>query len=210
MTLAREEVFGPVLNVMRMEDLGQAIETANRSAFGNGASIFTASGAAAREFKHRVKAGMVGINVGVPATMAMFPFTGWDASFFGDLHIQGRESVQFYTQQKVHHGSLVLGLDRGRLEEVSRRCRCSSRNGEIITADSRRRADILCEGETITRIGAGLEAPPGAQVVDAAGSTSSPGSSTRMSTSRCPSWARSPRTPTRREAGPPSSGGRRP
>jgi malonate-semialdehyde dehydrogenase (acetylating)/methylmalonate-semialdehyde dehydrogenase len=101
MTIAREEVFGPVLNVMRMEDLGQAIETANRSAFGNGASIFTSSGAAAREFKHRVKAGMVGINVGVPATMAMFPFTGWDASFYGDLHIQGREGVQFYTQQKV-------------------------------------------------------------------------------------------------------------
>jgi malonate-semialdehyde dehydrogenase (acetylating)/methylmalonate-semialdehyde dehydrogenase len=101
MTLAREEVFGPVLNVMRMEDLGQAIEITNRSAYGNGASIFTSSGGAAREFKHRVKAGMVGINVGVPATMAMFPFTGWDASFYGDLHIQGREAVQFYTQQKV-------------------------------------------------------------------------------------------------------------
>jgi malonate-semialdehyde dehydrogenase (acetylating) / methylmalonate-semialdehyde dehydrogenase len=101
MTLAREEVFGPVLNVMRMDDLDQAIEAANRSAYGNGASIFTSSGGAAREFKHRVKAGMVGINVGVPATMAMFPFTGWDASFFGDLHIQGRESVQFYTQQKT-------------------------------------------------------------------------------------------------------------
>jgi len=101
MTIAREEVFGPVLNVMRMEDLDAAIEAANRSAFGNGAAIFTSSGAAAREFKHRVKAGMVGINVGVPATMAMFPFTGWDASFYGDLHIQGREAVQFYTQQKV-------------------------------------------------------------------------------------------------------------
>jgi malonate-semialdehyde dehydrogenase (acetylating) / methylmalonate-semialdehyde dehydrogenase len=101
MTLAREEVFGPVLNVMRMDDLDQAIELANRSSFGNGAAIFTSSGPAAREFKHRVKAGMVGINVGVPATMAMFPFTGWDASFYGDLHIQGREAVQFYTQQKV-------------------------------------------------------------------------------------------------------------
>jgi malonate-semialdehyde dehydrogenase (acetylating)/methylmalonate-semialdehyde dehydrogenase len=86
---------------MRMDDLDHAIEVANRSAFGNGASIFTSSGAAAREFKHRVKAGMVGINVGVPATMAMFSFTGWDASFYGDLHIQGREAVQFYTQQKT-------------------------------------------------------------------------------------------------------------
>ncbi|MGD1032535.1 MAG: CoA-acylating methylmalonate-semialdehyde dehydrogenase, partial [Opitutaceae bacterium] len=101
MTLAREEVFGPVLNVMRMDDLDSAIEQANRSAFGNGAAIFTSSGRAAREFKHRVKAGMIGINVGVPATMAMFPFTGWDDSFYGDLHIQGREAVQFYTQQKV-------------------------------------------------------------------------------------------------------------
>ncbi len=101
MTLAREEVFGPVLNVMRMDDLDHAIELANKSAYGNGAAIFTNSGKAAREFKHRVKAGMVGINVGVPATMAMFPFTGWNDSFFGDLHIQGKEGVQFYTQQKV-------------------------------------------------------------------------------------------------------------
>ena len=101
MTLAREEVFGPVLNVMRMEDLNEAIELANRSSYGNGTAIFTNSGKAAREFKHRVKAGMVGINVGVPATMAMFAFTGWDDSFYGDLHIQGKEGVQFYTQQKV-------------------------------------------------------------------------------------------------------------
>ena len=101
MALSREEVFGPVLNVMRMDDFDSAVEQANRSAFGNGAAIFTNSGRAAREFKHRVKAGMVGINVGVPATMAMFPFTGWDDSFYGDLHIQGREAVQFYTQQKV-------------------------------------------------------------------------------------------------------------
>ncbi|HXX42288.1 MAG TPA: CoA-acylating methylmalonate-semialdehyde dehydrogenase [Chthoniobacterales bacterium] len=101
MTIAREEVFGPVLNVMRADDVDQAIEIANRSAFGNGAAIFTNSGKAAREFKNRVKAGMVGINIGVPATMAMFPFTGWDESFYGDLHIQGREGVQFYTHQKV-------------------------------------------------------------------------------------------------------------
>jgi malonate-semialdehyde dehydrogenase (acetylating)/methylmalonate-semialdehyde dehydrogenase len=101
MTLAREEVFGPVLNVMRMDDLDRAIAQANASSFGNGTAIFTNSGAAAREFKHRVKAGMVGINVGVPATMAMFPFTGWDDSFYGDLHIQGKEAVQFYTRQKV-------------------------------------------------------------------------------------------------------------
>jgi malonate-semialdehyde dehydrogenase (acetylating)/methylmalonate-semialdehyde dehydrogenase len=101
MTIMREEIFGPVLNVMRADDLDQAIEAANRSAYGNGASIFTRSGKAAREFKHRVKAGMVGINVGVPAPTALFPFSGWDESFFGDLHIQGRDGVRFYTRQKV-------------------------------------------------------------------------------------------------------------
>jgi len=101
MEIAREEVFGPVLNVMRTDDLDHAIALANKSSYGNGTAIFTNSGKAAREFKNRVKAGMVGINVGVPATMAMFPFTGWDESFYGDLHIQGKEGVQFYTQQKV-------------------------------------------------------------------------------------------------------------
>ena len=101
MTVAREEIFGPVLNVMRADNLESAMETINCSPYGNGASIFTRSGKAAREFKHRVKAGMVGINIGVPASMAWFPFAGWGDSFFGDLHMQGREGVQFFTQQKV-------------------------------------------------------------------------------------------------------------
>ncbi len=101
MKLAQEEVFGPVLNVAHMTDLEQAIAQANTSSFGNGAAIFTRSGAAAREFKQRVKAGMIGINVGVPAPMAMFPFSGWNESFFGDLPMQGRAGIQFYTQPKV-------------------------------------------------------------------------------------------------------------
>jgi len=101
MTVAKEEIFGPVLNVMRFEDLDLAIESANRSPYGNGASIFTRSGKAAREFKHRINCGMVGINIGVPASMAWFPFNGWNESFFGDLHMQGKEGVQFFTQQKV-------------------------------------------------------------------------------------------------------------
>jgi malonate-semialdehyde dehydrogenase (acetylating)/methylmalonate-semialdehyde dehydrogenase len=100
-TVANEEIFGPVLNVMRFEDLDSAIEQANRSPYGNGASIFTRSGKAAREFKHRIQCGMVGINIGVPASMAWFPFNGWNESFFGDLHMQGKEGVQFFTQQKV-------------------------------------------------------------------------------------------------------------
>lgn len=101
MEIAREEVFGPVLNVMRCDDFEQALAMAAATPFGNGASIYTQSGKAAREFKHRVKAGMVGINVGVPASLAYFPFAGWDYSFFGDLHLQGRESVLFYTRHKV-------------------------------------------------------------------------------------------------------------
>ncbi len=101
MTIAKEEVFGPVLNVMRFEDLESAIEMANRTIFGNGACIYTQSGKAAREFRHRIKSGMVGINVGVPAPLAYFPFSGWDHSFFGDLHLQGREGIMFYTRQKV-------------------------------------------------------------------------------------------------------------
>ena len=101
MTVYKEEIFGPVLNVMRTEDFDEAMEIAARSAFGNGCCIYTRSGRLAREFKHRVKAGMVGINVGVPAPLAYFPFSGWDYSFFGDLHIQGREAIYFYTRGKV-------------------------------------------------------------------------------------------------------------
>lgn len=100
-TLSTTEVFGPVLGVMRASNLEEALALANASAFGNGTSIFTTSGSAAREFKHRVQAGMVGINVGVPAPMAMFPFSGWNASFFGDLHIQGRDGIRFYTREKT-------------------------------------------------------------------------------------------------------------
>ena len=101
MITMQEEVFGPVLNVTRVETLEAAIELANASPYGNGAAIFTRSGQAAREFRHRSSAGMVGINIGVPAPLAFFPFSGRHASFFGDLHLQGRDGVAFFTQQKV-------------------------------------------------------------------------------------------------------------
>ncbi len=101
MRLAREEIFGPVLSVVRTGDLDEALALGRQCEYGNGASIFTRSGWAAREFKRHFNAGMIGINVGVPAPMAWFPFTGWNKSFFGDLHIQGTEGVQFYTQQKM-------------------------------------------------------------------------------------------------------------
>ena len=89
MRVAREEIFGPVLSVDRVDHLEQALAIGRDCPYGNGASIFTRSGWAAREFKRHFNAGMIGINVGVPAPMAWFPFTGWNRSFFGDLHIQG-------------------------------------------------------------------------------------------------------------------------
>jgi malonate-semialdehyde dehydrogenase (acetylating)/methylmalonate-semialdehyde dehydrogenase len=101
MQVVRDEIFGPVLSVVRCDDLDAALEVGRKCPYGNGASIFTRDGYAAREFKHRFNAGMIGINVGVPAPMAWFPFTGWNQSFFGDLHIQGTESVMFYTRQKM-------------------------------------------------------------------------------------------------------------
>ena len=101
MRVAKEEIFGPVLSVVRAKDLKSALEIGRNCPYGNGASIFTGNGYAARQFKQHFNAGMIGINVGVPAPMAWFPFTGWNQSFFGDLHIQGTESVHFYTRQKM-------------------------------------------------------------------------------------------------------------
>ena len=101
MRLATDEIFGPVLTVLRVRDLGQAIEEVNRSSFGNSSSIYTTSGGAAREFRRNIEAGMLGVNVGVPAPMAMFPFSGWKGSFYGDLHAQGKDAIEFYTRRKV-------------------------------------------------------------------------------------------------------------
>ena len=101
MRVVSDEIFGPVLSVVRSNTLDDALAIGRDCPYGNGASIFTQSGYAARQFKHHFNAGMIGINIGVPAPMAWFPFTGWNQSFFGDLHIQGTESIQFYTQQKT-------------------------------------------------------------------------------------------------------------
>lgn len=100
-TLARNEIFGPVLTMLHATDLDDAIRLANDRAFGNQACIFTSSGAAARQFRNHVDAGNVGINLGVAAPMAFFPFSGWNDSFFGDLHAQSRHGVEFYTNTKV-------------------------------------------------------------------------------------------------------------
>jgi malonate-semialdehyde dehydrogenase (acetylating)/methylmalonate-semialdehyde dehydrogenase len=101
MTIAKEEIFGPVLSVIRVKTLDEAIELVNRSPFGNATAIFTSSGKSAREYSSRCEVGMVGVNVGVAAPMAFFPFAGWKNSFFGDLHAHGKDAVGFYTEQKV-------------------------------------------------------------------------------------------------------------
>ncbi len=99
--VAQEEIFGPLLSVVRVKDLKEALEVISASEYGNAASIFTRSGGAAREFTQNVTAGMVGINVGVPAPVAFFSFTGWRNSFFGDLHALGKDGVHFYTETRV-------------------------------------------------------------------------------------------------------------
>ncbi len=101
MTIAREEIFGPVLTVLEAETLEEAIAIANRSRFGNAAVLCTTSGAVARTFQMQIEAGMVGINVGVPSPIAWFPFAGWKQSFYGDLHATGEDGINFYTERKA-------------------------------------------------------------------------------------------------------------
>ena len=98
---AREEIFGPVLSVVQAASLDEAIELVNDSRFGNGVSIFTESGASVRRFRHEVQAGMIGVNIGVAAPVAFFPFSGWKDSFLGDLHAHGTDAVDFYTRKKT-------------------------------------------------------------------------------------------------------------
>jgi malonate-semialdehyde dehydrogenase (acetylating)/methylmalonate-semialdehyde dehydrogenase len=99
--LARTEIFGPVLSLMHAHTIDEAIEFVNATSFGNMACLFTSSGAAARKFRYEAQAGNIGINIGVASPMAFFPFSGWKESFFGDMHAQGRDAIEFYTQKKV-------------------------------------------------------------------------------------------------------------
>jgi malonate-semialdehyde dehydrogenase (acetylating) / methylmalonate-semialdehyde dehydrogenase len=99
--IAKTEIFGPVLSLMHAETVEAAIALVNNRAYGNMACIFTSSGAVARKFRYEADAGNVGVNIGVAAPMAFYPFSGWNDSFFGDLHAQGRHGVEFYTQTKV-------------------------------------------------------------------------------------------------------------
>ncbi|HEY9622154.1 MAG TPA: CoA-acylating methylmalonate-semialdehyde dehydrogenase [Crinalium sp.] len=99
--IARTEIFGPVLGLLHVETIDEAIALVNSGQWGNMACLFTSSGAAARKFRYEAEAGNIGINIGVAAPMAFFPFSGWKDSFFGDLHGQGRHAVEFFTQTKV-------------------------------------------------------------------------------------------------------------
>jgi malonate-semialdehyde dehydrogenase (acetylating)/methylmalonate-semialdehyde dehydrogenase len=99
--IAKTEIFGPVLSLMHVNTVDEAIELVNSGQYGNQASLFTSSGSAARKFRYEAEAGNIGINIGVAAPMAFFPFSGWKESFFGDMHGQGMDAVEFFTQKKV-------------------------------------------------------------------------------------------------------------
>ena len=101
MAIYREEVFGPVLCLAEVDSLEQAIRLINESPYGNGTSIFTSSGAAARTFQHHIEVGQVGINIPIPVPLPFFSFTGWKCSFYGDLHAYGKQGVRFYTETKT-------------------------------------------------------------------------------------------------------------
>ncbi|MEZ8826058.1 CoA-acylating methylmalonate-semialdehyde dehydrogenase [Vibrio amylolyticus] len=101
MSLYQQEIFGPVLLCMEVETLQQAIELVNSNPYGNGTSIFTASGGAARQYQHEIEVGQVGINVPIPVPLPFFSFTGWKGSFYGDLHAYGKQAVRFYTETKT-------------------------------------------------------------------------------------------------------------
>jgi malonate-semialdehyde dehydrogenase (acetylating)/methylmalonate-semialdehyde dehydrogenase len=99
--ISKTEILGPVLSRMHADTIEEAIELVNSGQYGNQASLFTSSGSAARKFRSEVEAGNLGINIGVAAPMAFFPFSGWKDSFFGDMHGQGMDAVEFFTQKKV-------------------------------------------------------------------------------------------------------------
>ena len=100
MRVYRDEIFGPVLSVLRVDTLDQAIDLVNANPYGNGTAIFTRDGHAARRFRREVQVGMVGINVAIPVPMAYYSFGGWKQSLFGDAHVHGMEGVRFYTRLK--------------------------------------------------------------------------------------------------------------
>jgi malonate-semialdehyde dehydrogenase (acetylating)/methylmalonate-semialdehyde dehydrogenase len=122
MTVYQDEIFGPVLGVVRVGTYNEALALVNASRYANGVAIFTNDGGAARRFQHEVQVGMVGINVPIPVPMAYYSFGGWKSSLFGDAHMHGREGVYFYTRGKVvtsrwpdpKHRGVNLGFPQNR------------------------------------------------------------------------------------------------
>lgn len=118
MQVYSDEIFGPVLSMVRVDTLDEALVMIGKNQFGNGAAIFTTDGEAAQRFESEVEAGMVGINVSIPVPVSYYSFGGWNSSLFGDLHVYGPDGVRFYTRGKVvttrwrnigqHHASLAL------------------------------------------------------------------------------------------------------
>ena len=113
MRIYKEEIFGPVLSVVRAKDFEEALRLANEHEFGNGVSIFTRDGDAAREFANRVQAGMVGVNVPIPVPLAFYSFGGWKNSAFGDLNQHGTDGVRFYTRTKTVTSRWPAGIRKG-------------------------------------------------------------------------------------------------
>src|SRR5690625_2958481 len=107
MKIWQDEIFAPVLSIARVKNLDEAISLTNKSSFANGSCIFTNDGGSVQQFREEIDAGMLGVNIGVPAPMAFFPFSGWKDSFYGDLHANGKDGVNFYTRQKVMTGRWV-------------------------------------------------------------------------------------------------------
>jgi malonate-semialdehyde dehydrogenase (acetylating)/methylmalonate-semialdehyde dehydrogenase len=101
MKIGSEEIFGPVIPIIHVKSLDEAIDIIHANPYGNASSVFTSSGAVARDYQYRVKAGNIGINIGIVAAIATFPFSGMKDSFFGDLHGQGRDAIDFFTENKV-------------------------------------------------------------------------------------------------------------
>jgi malonate-semialdehyde dehydrogenase (acetylating)/methylmalonate-semialdehyde dehydrogenase len=118
MTIYTDEIFGPVLSVLRIQTFDEALDLLNANPYGNGTAIFTNDGGAARRFQNEVEVGMIGVNVPVPVPMAYYSFGGWKSSLFGDTHAHGLEGVHFFTRGKVittrwldpSHGGINLGF----------------------------------------------------------------------------------------------------
>ncbi len=113
MRIYKDEIFGPVLSVVRAPDFDDALGIVNRNEYGNGVAIFTRDGDAAREFAHRTQTGMVGVNVPIPVPMAFHSFGGWKRSLFGDMAVHGPEGMRFYTRLKTVTSRWPTGIRAG-------------------------------------------------------------------------------------------------